>query len=171
MADLLLTAIEASTTDIFITDGPAKTAIMNEFAFNAHAQFAIYTAANKEYVIATAKNSDGSFKVVRGQAGTSARAWPACSGIAEVTKIAAGANASSDAASNARCCCSFSVVAGKGLKVVQDGTKFTISLMPSGVEPGDYGGLHIDECGRVTRIHQNFPKNNLVTWVCHPKEG
>lgn len=49
---------------------------------------------------------------------------------------------------------------GKGLVLETDEEgRIVLSLASTGVAPGDYGGLQVDECGRVTVVDAQFPAN------------
>lgn len=54
---------------------------------------------------------------------------------------------------------------GKGLKL-ENGV---LSLDTTGVTPGEYAGLTVDECGRVTSVSEKFPLRLEVDPCC--KEG
>lgn len=52
--------------------------------------------------------------------------------------------------------------AGKGLQLqTDDAGRIVISLEQTGVAPGQYGGMEVDDCGRVTVVDASFPANAL----------
>lgn len=51
---------------------------------------------------------------------------------------------------------------GKGLVLrTNEAGKVIVELAPTGVTPGDYGGLTVDDCGRITGVDVQFPASAI----------
>lgn len=131
-----------------------------------HARLEIYTALGSEVVVATAC-SGTELTIARGYAGTEPRDWPAfaCVKLLEIVDQPLGET------ERGECCeCLDGVSVGTGLILTRpDPCALRFDLKPSGVVPGVYCGMTVNEFGQITSLDPSFPASCIPVFnPCGP---
>ena len=157
MVEYLVTALPKGETDpdaLSLSSG-AQEIMEAAFSDGEGVEFEIYSASGFERV----RVFDD--LIQRGVNGTGAISWPAGACIGEVEVIpcvaaiagAGDGGGSTSTAGPEATLAELGIKLGKGLKL-ENGV---LQLDVSGVSPGNYAGLNVDECGRVTSVDEGFP--------------